>query len=52
MNCIRKVEETWNKSMNRLAVKMVERSANSACAWIIHQPEFPAEAKQFKKIQK
>lgn len=52
MNCMRKVEETISNSMNRLAVKMVERSANSACAWAVHQPEFPAEAKQFKKLQK
>lgn len=52
MNGMKKVEETLSSSVNRLAVKLVEHSANSACAWAIHQPEFPSEAKRFKKYQK
>lgn len=52
MSCIRKMEETISNTMNELAVKLVKQSANSACAWTVHQPEFPAEAKQFKNISK
>lgn len=52
MNCVKKFKENVGNGVNRLAVKFVEQSANSACTWMIHQPEFPTEAKRFKKRQK
>lgn len=33
--------------VNALAMMMVVQTANSACIWIVHQPEFPDEAKKF-----
>jgi len=33
--------------VNALAMLMVIQSANSACLWVVHQPEFPREAKAF-----
>ena len=33
-----------------IAMLMVAQTANSACMWIAHQPEFPEEAKKFKKV--
>lgn len=35
--------------VNALAMLMVIQSANSACMWIAHQPEFPEEAKAFAR---
>lgn len=35
--------------INVLAMMMVVQTANSACVWIVHQPEFPSEANKFKK---
>ncbi len=35
---------------NAMALFMVLQTANSACVWVIHQPEFPKEAEKFKKI--
>lgn len=32
--------------VNALAMMMVVQTANSACIWIVHQPEFPDEAKK------
>ncbi len=52
MNGMRKMEDAIHNTVNELAVKLVKRSANTACAWTVHQPEFPAEAKQFKNISK
>ncbi|WP_167959150.1 cyclic lactone autoinducer peptide [Anaerosporobacter faecicola] len=45
--------ELGSKAMNcsnNLAKLFVKQSANSACAWMFHQPEFPEAAKQFKKL--
>lgn len=36
---------------NCLALILVVQSANIACAWLFHQPEFPEAANRFKKIQ-
>lgn len=38
--------------INCLAVMFVVQTANSACIWIFHQPEFPQEAKKYSKIKK
>lgn len=35
--------------LNSLAVVLVASSANSACSWMFHQPEFPKEANKFKR---
>jgi cyclic lactone autoinducer peptide len=39
---------TWG--MNSVALALVVQTANSACMWIFHQPEFPDEAKKYKRI--
>ncbi|MBO5072231.1 MAG: cyclic lactone autoinducer peptide [Eubacterium sp.] len=35
--------------LNCLALMVVSMSANSACCWVYHQPEFPETANKFKK---
>lgn len=35
--------------LNSLALMVVSMSANSACCWVYHQPEFPDAANKFKK---
>lgn len=37
--------------MNCLAVMLVAQTANSACIWIFHQPEFPQEANKYSKLK-
>lgn len=37
------------KIVNFIAVRAVALTTNSACIWLMHQPEFPGEAKRFKK---
>lgn len=37
--------------MNCLALLLVVQSANSACCFYYHQPEFPETASKFKKVQ-
>ncbi len=36
--------------VNAMAMALVVQSANSACIWVLHQPEFPKEAEKFKKV--
>ena len=36
-------------ALNSLALMLVAQSANQACMWIYHQPEFPEAANKFKK---
>lgn len=36
---------------NFLALRLVAQTANSACIWIYHQPEFPEEAKKYSRIK-
>lgn len=38
--------------INVLALLLVKQTANSSCAWVFHQPEFPDEANKFKKVKK
>ena len=38
--------------INCFALLLVMQTANSACLWIVHQPEFPKEADKFKKCLK
>lgn len=49
------VTEGLNKKVaqgvNSLVKKMVVQNANSACIWLVHQPKFPKEAEQFKKVK-
>ena len=37
--------------VNTLALKAVKSTANSACLWVCHQPEFPEAANKFKKVK-
>ena len=34
--------------VNAVALLLVMQTANSACIWLAHQPEFPEEANRFK----
>lgn len=34
---------------NAVSLLLVKQTANSACIWLAHQPEFPKEANRFKK---
>lgn len=34
--------------LNTVALLLVMQTANSACIWLAHQPEFPEEANRFK----
>lgn len=34
---------------NVVALMLVVQTANSACIWLAHQPEFPKEANIFKR---
>ena len=43
-----KVEKGMMKCLNVLALLLVMQTANSACIWVAHQPEFPREANKFK----
>lgn len=36
--------------VNAAAVMLVIQTANSACMWLVHQPEFPKEANMRRKI--
>ena len=33
--------------VNAMAMMLVVQTANSACVWIVHQPEFPEVAKRY-----
>ena len=35
--------------VNTVALLLVMQTANSACIWLAHQPEFPEEANKFKR---
>lgn len=48
MNYKDKMGAALEKGMNQMALKMVKKSVHSTCAWSIHQPKMPQEAKQFK----
>ena len=39
------------KIINLLAMLMVVQTANTACIWVVYQPEFPDEAKKMKHIK-
>ncbi len=39
--------------LNSLATLLVMQTANSACIWVAHQPDFPKEAEKFiRRLQK
>lgn len=37
--------------LNCVALALVVQTANAACIWMFHQPEFPEEAKKYSKIK-
>ncbi|MDF2801194.1 MAG: hypothetical protein K0S61_1097 [Anaerocolumna sp.] len=39
------------KGINCTALALVALSANIACVWVFHQPEFPKAADRFKKLK-
>ena len=38
-------------ALNCLALSVVVLNAQQCCYWFMHQPEFPAEADQFRKFK-
>lgn len=40
--------KTVMNCLNVLALFLVMQTANSACIWVAHQPEFPEAANKFK----
>lgn len=48
---MKKITSKLLSLLNCLAVLFVIQSANAACSWMFHQPEFPKEANRFKKIR-
>lgn len=40
--------KTVMNCLNVLALLLVMQTANSACIWVAHQPEFPEAANKFK----
>ena len=41
------VKKVMFSCVNAMAIMMVVQTANSACIWVVHQPEFPEEARKF-----
>lgn len=39
------------KVMNVAAIILVAQTANSACFWLAHQPEFPEAAEKYKRVK-
>ena len=37
--------------LNSVAMVLVSQSANAACSWMFHQPEFPQEANCLRKTK-
>lgn len=46
---IKKLKEKRWSILNCLALLMVFMTANSACIWYYHQPDFPEEANFMRK---
>ena len=44
-----KIMKFFGVIMNSIALTLVVQSANTACVWIFHQPEFPEEANKYRK---
>ena len=42
-------EKAVLKCLNVFALLLVVKTANSACIWVAHQPEFPEEANKLKR---
>lgn len=47
-----KLLKSLSAVMNCIALALVVQTANSACIWIFHQPDFPEEAKCFNRMLK
>ncbi|RKI26563.1 cyclic lactone autoinducer peptide [bacterium 1xD8-6] len=39
------------KALNCMALVFVIQTANAACIWMFHQPEFPEEAKKYRRVK-
>ena len=45
------INKNVSKLMNMLALRLVVQTANSACFWVAHQPEFPESANKYKRMK-
>lgn len=45
---VKKIGKGVMKCLNTLALLLVMQTANSACIWVAHQPEFPEADNKFK----
>ena len=48
---VKKIGKGVMKCLNTLVLLLVMQTANSACIWVAHQPEFPEAANKFKIIK-
>lgn len=48
MKVKKNLENGVMKFLNVCALLLVMQTANSACIWVAHQPEFPEEANKLK----
>lgn len=45
------LEKNVIKVVNAIALLLVVQTANSACFWVAHQPEFPESANKYKRMK-
>lgn len=51
MKCNLKFLKKVMTIINCLTLALVVQTANAACLWIFHQPEFPEAAKKFCRVK-
>lgn len=51
MKLIKLLSDKIYECLDAVALLLVAQTANSACIWVAHQPEFPEEANVYKKVQ-
>ncbi len=52
---MKKISNLWKKygcmaMLNAVAIAMAVQTVNSACCWLHHQSEVPADLKKFRKF--
>lgn len=48
MEIKKSIGKGFMRFLNVLALLLVVQTANSACIWVSHQPEFPKDANRFR----
>lgn len=43
------VKKSMVNMVNKVTLSLAADSVNSACIWVMHQPEVPQEMKEYKK---